>query len=84
MPIVEGQLCDCAVLTSNIPPMTEVGLDSVLYVDPTSIDSIRVGFKMLIENKQLRQQLIEKGRINAKRFSPEIISNCYLELYKTL
>lgn len=84
MPIVEGQLCDCAVLTSNIPPMTEVGLESALYVDPTSIDSIRKGFKLLINNKQMRQQLIEKGKINAKRFSPENISNYYLELYKNI
>ena len=84
MPIIEGQLSNCAVLTSNISPMTEVGKDSVLYVDPYDINSIRDGFQLLIDDKQFRQQLIEKGKINAKRFSPENISNYYLELYKNI
>ena len=84
MPIIEGQLAGCAVLTSDISPMTEVGMDSVLYVNPNDIDSIREGFKLLIENEQLRDELIEKGKKNAKRFSPNKIAANYIEVYRHL
>lgn len=84
MPIIEGQLSDCAVLTSNISPMTEVGRDSVLYVDPYDINSIRNGFQQLIDNQKLRQQLVEKGKENAKRFLPERIAIEYLNLYNNM
>lgn len=84
MPIVEGQIGDCAVLTSNISPMTEIGEDSVYYVDPYDVESIRNGFKELINNEDLRQQLIRKGRKNAERFSPKFIADSYIKLYNEL
>ena len=84
MPIVEGQLGGCAVLTSNISPMTEVGKDSVYYVNPYDVESIRNGFRELIENEDLRQQLVCKGRKNAERFSPKFIADSYVKLYHEL
>lgn len=84
MPIIEGQLAETAVLTSNIPPMTEIGAQSVLYVDPFDTASIRNGFQKLINNRQLRQKLVVAGIENAKRFNPIIIASQYIELYKSI
>jgi len=84
MPIIEGQIADCIVITSNIAPMTEVGENSVIYVDPFSVDSIRSGFLQIISDKTLRESIIMKGRENRKRFSPEIIAAQYSNLYHSL
>lgn len=84
MPIIEGQLSGCCVLTSKISPMTEIGQDSVYYVNPNDINSIRNGFKELIENNDLRVSLIKKGEENAKRFSPDKIAEEYIDTYKKI
>lgn len=84
MPIIEGQLAGCAILTSKIAPMTEVGQDSVLYVDPYNVNSINNGFESLITNSELRMKLVMKGKENVKRFLPDIIANQYLKLYETV
>ena len=84
MPIIEGQLSDSVVLTSNLSPMTEIGRDSVYYVNPYSVNSIRQGFMTLINDGDMRKNLIMKGRENAKRFSCNVIAKQYLELYKNV
>lgn len=84
MPIIEGQLAGCAVLTSNISPMSEIGGDSVYYIDPYSVESIRDGFLELINNSELREKLLFKGRENLKRFTPSFIAQEYLNVYMQL
>jgi len=82
MPIIEGQAIGRPVLTSNRPPMTEVGADSVYYVNPEDVNSIKEGFQKLIANSELRTELIEKGTDNVNRFRAETIAAQYIELYK--
>jgi glycosyltransferase involved in cell wall biosynthesis len=84
MPIIEGQVVGRVVLTSNIEPMTEVGGEAAVYVDPYSVESIRSGFEDIISDGNLRAQLICKGVANSKRFSPDTIAKQYLKLYKSI
>ena len=84
MPIVEGQLAGCAVLTSNIAPMTEVGGSSVVYADPYNIESMHNAFLKIITDDNFREEKIKDGFINAERFSPQKIASQYLEIYKQL
>lgn len=84
MPIIEGQLSGCVVLTSNIPPMSEVGGDSVYYIDPYDIESMHNGFRELIDNQQLRMDLLSKGYENSLRFSADSICREYMNVYKEL
>jgi len=84
MPIIEAQAVGRAVITSNISSMPEVASDAACIVDPYSVDSIRRGFKKIISDEQYRNQLIEKGLINIKRFEIQTIANKYLEIYQEL
>ena len=84
MPIVEGQLAGCAVLTSNIAPMTEVGASSVVYADPYNVLSIHEAFNKIINDKIYRDRKINEGFENAKRFSPEKIASEYMKIYDEL
>lgn len=84
MPIIEGQATGRIVVTSSLAPMNEIGADSVIYVDPTDVKSIRRGFETAIYNKELRERLILKGYDNVERFTAENVASQYLKIYQEL
>lgn len=69
IPILEAMYCEVPVVCSNVTSMPEVGGDAVLYVDPYSVESIKEGMKEITVNKTLRQELIEKAKIQREKFS---------------
>lgn len=81
MPIIEGQAIGRPVLTSNLSPMKEISGEAAVLVDPTDIDSIRLGFQIAIQNWS---DIVEKGLNNVHRFSVDKISRMYFLLYKDL
>ena len=81
MPIIEANTIGRPVITSNLLSMPEVAGDAALIVDPYNIDEIRSGIIKIINDDNCRNDLIEKGFNNAKRFNLEKIANEYLELY---
>jgi glycosyltransferase involved in cell wall biosynthesis len=84
MPIVEGNATGRAVVTSNIGSMREVAGDAACLVDPLDIQSIRAGIMRIIEDREMRELLIQKGLKNVKRFNPETIAAHYASLYTEL
>jgi glycosyltransferase involved in cell wall biosynthesis len=84
MPILEAQLTGRPVVTSSVSAMPEVGRDSVCYVDPFDVESIRRGVVRVIDDESYRAELIEKGRENAARFSSKSVAETFLELYETI
>ena len=69
IPLIEAMKAEIPVLTSNKTSLPEVAADAALIVDPFSIDDIRDGMTRLNEDSNLRENLIEKGRVRAKDFS---------------
>lgn len=69
LPIIEAQKCECPVITSNIGATREIAGDGAILVDPFNTKSISDGILCLIENKDVRSELIQKGRKNLARFS---------------
>lgn len=84
MPIIEANLMGINVLTSNISSMPYVASDSAVYVDPFDIQSIRHGIIRIIDNIELRNQLIFNGLKNSNRFLIKSIADKHLILYKSL
>ena len=82
LPILEAQALGRVVLTSNCTSMPEVAGEGAFLVDPFSVQSIREGILKLIEDRNLREQLIEKGRQNIKRFEPKEVARQYKALYE--
>ena len=68
IPIVEAYKCDVPVITSNVTSMPEVAGDAALLVDPFDIESI-AGALELVMDDNVRNSLIEKGRIRRNDFS---------------
>ena len=84
MPILEAQATGRAVLTSDLLSMPEVGGNAAHYVDPYNIDEIREGLKKLINDDFYREDLIQKGFENVKRFDPDKIAEQYDALYQDI
>lgn len=80
-PIVEAQACGCPVFTSDRTPMTEVGGNAAIYLDPTD----PAGAAAVIANSLHRlSQLRLAGLENAKRFSPSAMVGSYSRVYRQL
>jgi glycosyltransferase involved in cell wall biosynthesis len=69
IPVLEAIYCQIPVLASNTTSIPEVGGEGALYVNPHSIDSISSGMIEIYTNEQLRDKLIEKGKLQKEKFS---------------
>lgn len=78
MIICEGQAVGRVVVTSNIPPMTEVAEKSAVLVDPKSINSIKDGYKKAIREHEKYEQA---GLQNVKRFQVDIAAKNIMKVY---
>lgn len=69
IPILEAMNCDIPVITSSVTSMPEVGGDAAIYVSPFSVTSIADGMLEITQKPEVRQTLIEKGRVQRENFS---------------
>jgi len=84
MPIIEAQIVGRPVITSNLLSLPEVAGDGAHLIDPYNIEEIKNGIIKIISDEDYRNILIEKGKVNAVRFSVETITNQYEQLYKEI
>ena len=84
IPIIEANRVGRAVITGNVTSMPEVAGNAALLVDPLDVNAIRNGILKLINDEAFRNQLINNGFENAKRYKPDVIAGQYLDLYKTV
>ncbi len=69
IPILEAMYCNTPVITSNVTSMPEVAGNAALFVDPYSIESIKNGMLKMTFDENLREKLIENGKIQRENFS---------------
>lgn len=84
LPVIEAQAMRTAVITSNISPLREVAGGAATLVNPSNVSEIREGILRLINDKIYRENLVEKGVENAKRFEPQAIAGLYENLYREI
>lgn len=71
LPILEAMKYGCPVVTSNTSSLPEAGGDAALYFDPEDSSDISEKIKNLLSDDKLREDMIEKGYKQAKKFSWE-------------
>lgn len=84
LPIIEANVMHKPVVSSELPIIREVGNNSVFYINPNDIVSIKNSFEELLFDKSTYNSFVSKGTENAKRFSPSTIYEQYRELYRSL
>jgi len=68
IPPLEAQSCGSSCIVSNVTSLPEVYQESVLYCNPSDLESIKKALLKLIQNDDLRKRLSKEGFENAKRF----------------
>ena len=71
LPILEAMIFEAPVVTSNVSSMPEVAGDAALLVDPNDPEQLAEIILRVISDRNLRNDLIKKGRERAKSFSWE-------------
>jgi glycosyltransferase involved in cell wall biosynthesis len=84
LPIIEAQVAGRPVITSDICSMPEVAGQAACFVSPFNSESIREGVLRVINDRIYRENLIELGFENTKRFDSENIARQYRNLYQML
>lgn len=69
IPVLEAMKAEVPVLCSDRTSLPEVGGNAVLYTDPGCEVSIEEGMARLMEDEELRQRVIEKGKERAEAFT---------------
>lgn len=71
LPPLEAMACGCPVLVSDAASLPEVCGDAALYFDPYNSEDIAEKILEMLSNKELREELRQKGLVQAHRFSWE-------------
>lgn len=69
VPVLEAMKCHIPVLTSAHTSMQEIGEDAALYFDPQQPQDIADKMMLIYKDENLRNSLIEKGKIVAANYS---------------
>jgi glycosyltransferase involved in cell wall biosynthesis len=82
MPIIEANTVGRVVITGNTSSMPEIAGNAAHIVDSYRVEEIRSGIMRLIQDDTYREQLIQNGYENCKRFDKEKIATQHYELYR--
>ena len=83
-PVLEALWSRLPVITSNVSCLPEVGGPAAYYVDPNSATEIAEGIKRIYNDKQLVQEMKEKGIIHTQQFAPEKYAASVMDVYHSL
>lgn len=81
---VEAMACSCPVIVSDNSCIPEICGDAAMYVNPYSTDSIANAIVKLIEDNDLRLDLIERGLNRVKEFSWENSTQEHIRVFKNV
>ena len=81
LPVLEAMACHTPVLTSNISSLPEVAGEAAYLVNPLSETEISKGLQKLLESKDLREALKQKGIQRVQEFSWERTTQETLKAY---
>ncbi|MCJ7805554.1 glycosyltransferase family 4 protein [Patescibacteria group bacterium] len=82
LPVVQAFACGVPVVASKTQALVEIGDDAAIFVDPGNPKDIAAGIKRVIENRNLREELIEKGLRRIKDFSWDKTAKETVKVYR--
>jgi len=82
LPVLEAFEHNLPVLVSNNTCLPEVGDDAVLQFDPFDVDTVFTAIKTVLDNPELRKEMISKGQKRLKDFSWQSTAAQIVEVFK--
>ncbi|MHC5719148.1 MAG: glycosyltransferase family 4 protein, partial [Nostoc sp.] len=84
LPVLEAMTLGAPVVTSNTSSIPEVTGDAAILIDPDDYMQLAEAILQVISDSQLRQDLINKGKIRANLFSWERTAEQTLKAYRSI
>ncbi len=84
MPVLEAMTLGAPVITSNVSSLPEVAGDAAILVDPSDRSALAESILNVISDRELRNQLIQKGHDRALLYSWENTAKETLKAYRFL
>jgi glycosyltransferase involved in cell wall biosynthesis len=82
LPPLEAMACGAPVVASNVSSLPEVVGDAAILINPENVFDIARGIREVLLDQELRARMIERGRVQAARFSWESTARQVLEIYR--
>ncbi len=82
LPPLESMQCGVPVIASNASCMPEVLGDAALYFEPKSVEQLTSQINRLLTDTDLRQNLIQKGFVQVKKYSWQKSAQQILDIYQ--
>jgi glycosyltransferase involved in cell wall biosynthesis len=84
LPVLEAMTLGAPVVTANTSSLPEVAGDAAILIEPHDMTQLAEAILQVINDSQLRQELINKGRERAKLFSWERTAKETLKAYRSI
>lgn len=84
IPMLEAMRCGSPVITSNTSSMPEVSGGAALIIDPYKAEEITGAMIKLVQDEKLRNDIIQRGYLQAEKFSWHAMAKEVLNLYKDI
>ena len=82
-PVIEAMASGCRVVTSNLPPMSQIADDVAYLIDPRDcVSATEVLEKVLNESPDEKKKRIQAGLERVISFSPDSMVEKYLALFQ--
>lgn len=82
LPPLQAMACKVPVITSNLSSLPEVVGNAAIMVNPYDINKISEAIRTLYNDFDKRSELVNKGVIQAKKFSLENFAKNTIDVYK--
>lgn len=84
LPVIEAMACGTPVITSDVSSLPEAGGEAAAYVDPEDTERMVRVVREVMGDKELREEMINKGLVQAKKFSWKKCADETARIYKQL
>lgn len=84
LPPLEAMSCGIPIIASNATSIPEIIGDAAYYIDPYNIDELFLAIKEVLNNKELRKDLVEKGLNKCSEYTWEKTAEETINAYKAL
>ncbi len=84
IPVLEAFACGCPVVLNRKSSLPEVGGEAALYFDEDNPGSLEAAVRRVLEDSEVRKNLMQKGLERAKQFTWQQSVSKHLSVYQSV